>query len=41
MALQTFFDVFPMELKACTGKLLAAASVHFFEKVIHTFSMKK
>ena len=29
MVPQTFFDVFPMELKACSGKLLAAATVHF------------
>ena len=34
----TFFDVFPMELKACSGKLLAAATVHFLCK---TLSMKE
>ena len=32
MVPQTFFDVFPMELKTCTGKLLAAATVHFLRK---------
>ena len=37
MVPQTFFDVFPMELKTCTGKLLAAATVHFYEKVIHMY----
>ena len=42
MVPQAFFNVFPMELKACTGKLLAAATVHFYEKVIRTtFSLKK
>ena len=29
MVPQIFFNVFPMELKACSGKLLAAATVHF------------